>query len=141
MNTKKAQWLKKPSRFDEYMLHTVKYTSGGKEEVFFTIGEEGTLRLSAECGSGVTLSFVFFHTPQDRVVFNGTSVKMYWRGIESIHNVLNPITELEINKKGEEISFSASGSVILRIKNPAFLSSSSFGIVTEGSGGVTLSVW
>ena len=141
MNTKKAQWLKKPSRFDEYMLHTVKYCSDGRESVFFTIGEEGAIKMEAAVSPSVSLSFVFFHTPQDRIVFRGTSVELSWRGLESTHDVLNPITALEISKKGEEIAFSSSGSEIMRIKNPAFFSSSSFGIVTEGSGEVTLTVW
>lgn len=138
---KKAQWLRKPAHFDSALLHTVTYSSSAREEVFFTIGEEGEIKLSAEVESGVSLSFVFFHTPQDRVVFHGTEIEMSWRGLEAKHNVLNPITELEISKKGDEIVFSSSGTMILRMKNAAFLSSSSFGIVTEGSGSVTLSLW
>lgn len=138
---KKAQWLRKPAHFDSSLLHTVTYSSCGREEVFFTIGEEEDIRLAAEADEGVSLSFVFFHTPRDRVVFHETSIEMTWRGLEAVHNVLNPITELEISKKGDEIAFSSSGAVILRMKNAAFLSSSSFGIVTEGCGSVTLSVW
>lgn len=141
MNMKKAQWLKRPSHFDEYMLHTVKYTSEGKEEVFFTIGEEGSLTLIASSEDEAQFSFVFFHTPEDWCIFKGTSIEMSWRGLKSRHNVLNPITELEINKKGETIVFSSSSQEILFMKNPAFFSSSSFGVVTEGNGRVTLSVW
>ena len=141
MNTRKAQWLKKPSVFDDYMLHTVKYSSSGKEEVFFTIGEEGEMKLSAEADETVSLSFVFFHTPQDTIVFTGNSIKMSWRGLKAVHNMPNSITELTISKKGGNITFSSGEREILTIENPAFLSSSSFGIVTEGNGRVTLSVW
>lgn len=138
---KKAQWLRKPAHFDSALLHTVTYFSSAGEEVFFTIGEVGDIKMSAEVESSVSLSFVFFHTSEDRVVFHDTAVDIFWRGLETRHNVLNPITDLEISKKGEEIAFSSSGIEILRIKNAAFLSSSSFGIVTEGSGSVTLSLW
>ena len=138
---KKAQWLRKPSHFNSFLLHSVTYSSSEKEEVFFTIGEEDDIKMTAEVESGVSLSFVFFHTPMDRIIFHDTEIEMFWRGLEARHNVLNPITELEISKKGEEIVFSSAGTGILRIKNAAFLSSSSFGIVTEGCGSVTLSVW
>lgn len=138
---KKAQWLKSPAHLEESMLHSVKYISNGKEEVFFTIGEEGDLKLSAVSEEGVSISYVFFHTPEDRIIFHEGGIDISWRGLKAVHNMFNPITELEISKKGEEIVFSSSGTEILRIKNAAFLSSSSFGIVSEGSGSVTLSVW
>lgn len=141
MNMKKAQWLKKPAHFDSSLLHSVTYSSSGRDEVFFTVGEEDEIKLSALAAGGVSLSFVFFHTPEDRVVFHEREIKLSWRGLKARTDVLNAITELEISKKGEEIVFSSSGAEILRIKNAAFLSSSSFGIVTEGSGSVTLSVW
>lgn len=138
---KKAQWLRKPAHLESSLLHSVTYSSSGRSEVFFTIGEEGEIKMEAEAEEGVSLSFVFFHTPQDRVIFHERAVDVFWRGLETRHNVLNPITMLEISKKGELISFSSSGKEILRIKNAAFLSSSSFGFVTEGTGSVTLSIW
>ncbi len=55
--------------------------------------------------------------------------------------MFKPLSELEINKEGEEITFSFENTELLRIKNDAFFSSSSFGIRAEGNGLVKLSVW
>ena len=141
MNMNKAEWLKKPDHFKEHMLHTVSYTNTERTSVFFTIGESGTLKLNYSKDDEVSVAFVFFHTPSDTIVFKGNRIESSFFSLRSIHNMSNSINELEINKNGEEIIFSSSGSEILRISNPAFLSSASFGFIVEEVGGVRLTVW
>ncbi len=141
MNIKKAQWLKKPETFTSLSLHSAKFVSRGEESLFFTLGEEGTLTLSGEAAEGAVVSFVFFHTPSDRIVFSAKEIKSSFFGLESTHNVSNPITELEIEKNGDEITFSTYSTFLLKVKNSAFSSSASFGMVIEGEGEVEVSVW
>ena len=138
---KKAQWLKKPSSFTSLSLHSAKFVSKGEESLFFTIGGEGSLTLNAEADDTVTVSFVFFHTPSDKIIFTSNEIKSTFFGLESTHNLSNAITELKIDKENDEITFSSSNAVLLKVKNSAFFSSSSFGIVVEGEGDVSVSVW
>ena len=138
---KKAQWLKKPESITQLSLHSASFLVAGKASLYFTIGEEGTLSLSAKVEEGERLSFVFLHTPHDKIVFSSKEIKSSFFGLDSIHNVLNPITELKIEKEKDEITFSSSNSVLLSIKNSAFFSSASFGIEIEGEGEAEISVW
>lgn len=141
MNMNKAQWLKRPHYFKEHMLHTVSYTNTMKTSVFFTIGECDTLKLSYSKDEGVSVAFIFFHTPSDTIVFKGNTIESSFFSLRSIHTMYNCIDELEINKNKEEIVFSSSDVEILKISNPAFLSSASFGFIVEGDGEVRLTVW
>ncbi len=141
MNMRKAQWLKKPQSFDEYMLHTVKYTNSGLSSVFFTIGEEDTVRLSYTGDDSVSCSFVFFHTPHDRIVFTGKKIISSFFGLESEIPVSSEMREMTMEKTGETIVFKSGENEILKIKNPAFLSSASLGFTLEGDGSVTLEAW
>lgn len=140
MNMKKAQWLKKSSNFLKRDLHTVEFINDDKSSVFFTLGESGTIKMTAESPS-CSISFIFFHTPNDYIVFKDGKIESSFFGLKSIHNMFKPLSELEINKEGEEITFSSQNVELLRIKNEAFFSSSSFGITAEGNGLVKLSVW
>jgi hypothetical protein len=141
MNMRKAQWLKKPQSFDEYMLHTVKYTNCGKSSVFFTVGETDTVRLSYRKDENVSCSFVFFHTPHDRIVFTPGRIASTFFGLESEMKVPTLTTEITMKKDGETIVFLSGESEILKIKNPAFLSSASIGFTAEGDGGVEIEAW
>lgn len=137
---KKAQWLKKSSNFLKRDLHTVEFINDDKSSVFFTLGESGSIKMMAE-SSSCSISFIFFHTPNDHIVFRNGKIESSFFGLESIHNMFKPLSELEINKEGEEITFSSENTELLRIKNESFFSSSSFGITAEGNGLVKLSVW
>ena len=141
MNMRKAQWLKKPQSFDEYMLHTVKYGNSGRSSVFFTVGETDSVRLSYTADNTVSCSFVFFHTPHDRIVFTPGRITSSFFGLESEMKVSTLTTEITMKKAGETIVFLSGESEILKIKNPAFLSSASIGFTAEGDGGVEIEAW
>lgn len=137
---KKAQWLKKPEKFLKIDLHTVSFMNGTSSRVFFTLGESGTLSLSGK-STYSSFSFIFFHTPNDYIIFKDNTIESLFFGLESKHNMLISITQIEIIKNGEEITFSSGETELLKIKNSAFFSSASFGIVTEGRGEAEISVW
>lgn len=141
MNMRKAQWLKKPQSFDEYMLHTVKYSNSGRSSVFFTVGETDSVRLSYTADNTVSCSFVFFHTPHDRIVFTPGRITSSFFGLESEMKVPTLTTEITMKKDEETIVFLSGESEILKIKNPAFLSSASIGFTAEGDGGVEIEAW
>lgn len=138
---KKAQWLKKPVSFTSLSLHGTSFMNSGKSSVFFTIGESDTLTLSASPADPLNVSFIFLHTPEDKIIFSSGKVYISFFGFKSEHNMFKPITELKIDKNGDEITFSSDDEVILKIKNPAFFSSSSFGIEIDGIGAAGIEVW
>lgn len=138
---KKAQWLKKPVSFTSLSLHGTSFMNSGKSSVFFTIGESATLKLSATLSSPLSVSFVFLHTPEDKIIFSNGKVYISFFGFRSEHNMFKAITELKIDKNGDEIIFSSEDEVVLKIKNPAFFSSSSFGIEIDGTGPAGIEVW
>ncbi len=138
---KKAQWLKKPARFEEYLLHTAGYINEDRSEVYFTIGETDDITLSYSKDDSVSVSFIFLHTPGDRIIFRDGEVDISFFSFKARHNMHKSIKELKIHKDCPEIVFSADNTEILRINNPAFLSSASFGFYVEGHGGVRLTVW
>lgn len=141
MNMRKAQWLRKPQSFDEYMLHTVKYRNTGKSSVFFTVAETDTVRLSYNAEDAVECSFVLFHTPHDTIVFTPGKIISSFFGLESEFPVPVEMTEITMVKTGETIVFSSGEREILRIRNDAFLSSASVGFRAEGDGIVLLEAW
>ena len=55
--------------------------------------------------------------------------------------MFNSINELEINKLYDTITFSSNGKFLLKINNPAFLSSASFGLRMENPGRVKINVF
>lgn len=141
MNIKKAQWLKRPASFSSISLHSLSYQIEGKTSVFFTIGENDRLTLSYSVSENVDAYFVFFHTPSDYINIKRDKIEFSFFSLKGEHNMYKPLTEIEINKNGEEIEFLSSSTTLFKIKNPAFFSSASFGIKAEGSGAVNISVW
>lgn len=141
MNIKKAQWLKRPVSFSSVSLHSLSYKIEGKTAVFFTIGENDRLILSYSVSENVDAYFVFFHTPSDYINIKKDKIEFSFFSLKGEHNMCKPLSEIEINKNGEEIEFLSSSTTLFKIKNPAFLSSASFGIKAEGSGTVNISVW
>lgn len=141
MNTKKAQWLKKPVKFESVSLHSLSFLNGEQSSVFFTIGECDNITLSYEKEDSVSVSFVFFHTPNDYIVFKEDRIESLFFGLKSKHNMFNSINKLEINKLYDTITFSSNGKFLLKINNPAFLSSASFGLKMENQGRVKINVF
>lgn len=136
----KAHWLKKPDLFS-ISLHSASIMNREFSSVFFILGESEKMKLSITPSPGISFSFVFLHTPTDKIVFENNSIKISFFGFESEHNMSKPITRIEIDKNGEEIIFSDGQDMILKIRNSAFFSSSSFGLEIRGEGKAELEVW
>ena len=136
MNTKKADWINKPERIS-MSLHSLSFHSEGRHCVFFTIGESGSITIEIKKGDA---SFVFLHTHNDAIRFseNGIGIRMF-----SFSSRI-PIAagrSMRMEKNGEDISFYSDGNMVLSISNKAFLSSASFGAMTDKEGEVGLEVF
>ena len=139
MNTKKADWYRKP-RFDEISLHSYKWANSGKSTVFFTLGENESCMLRYQCSDDVYASFSLFHTPSDTIEFSKSGIRAELFGADlrinaSIGNMI------ELRKEGAKLSFYSDGRMILSTENPVFIPSTSIAFTAEGCGDVYLEVF
>ena len=140
MNTKKAFWLKRPKKYIETTLHSFSWNEEGSSSVYWTIGEEGTLSLSFEKDDEVQISFVLLHTPSDFIRFSQDGIHYSFFGLDSFIPFHMP-SAIRMEKKGDVISFYSSSILLMKMENPAFLGSASFGFEMEGKGKVSLSIY
>ncbi len=138
---KKAMWLHKPQSISSSTLHSAEFTVSDKASIYSTVGEDGELILAADISNGQKMSFVFFHTPNDRIVFTSNEIKSTFFGLYSAYNIPDTLSQLKIVKEKDEIVFSSPSSILLKVKNPSFYSSASFGIIIEGEGKASVSIW
>ena len=108
--------------------------------MYWTIGEEGTLSLSFEKDDEVQLSFVLLHTPSDFIRFSQDGIHYSFFGLDSFIPCHIP-SAIRMEKKGDVISFYSSSLLLMKMENPAFLGSASFGFEIKGKGKVNLKVF
>ncbi len=139
MNTKKAIWLRYPKNL-EITLHSYTYSSETEGFVLFTIAEDDKIELTLNSDESADASFVLFHTPSDTVEFRKDGIYTSFFGLESFHSLPRP-KKITLIKEKESLSFYSEEKLILRLKNPAFALSASFGARTRGKGKVYIEVF
>ena len=140
MNTKKAIWVKRPKTYITIDLHSFSWDVDDSSSVFWTIGEVGVIDLRAVYDDSVSLDFVLLHTPNDYVRFTKFGIYSSFFGFSSYIPSYS-LNSLLLKKEGSSLSFYNDDKLLLKIENPAFLGSASFGFEVKGKGKVKLSVF
>lgn len=140
MNTKKAFWVKRPKSFIKIDLHSFSWTENeDNSSVYWTLGEEGFVRLEVE-SEGADWDFVMLHTPSDYLRFSKNEIISSFFSLNSSLPFQQP-RSLTMEKNGSSVSFLSDEELVIKIENPAFLGSASFGIVAKGKGKIKVSVF
>lgn len=122
MQIKKVDWINKPESVKE-RAHSLKFHVKERTAVLYTLEESGELKLIKH---NDIVSFLMLHTKEDRIIFNKESadIKMFSLSATVKFNTFDTLT---VKKDGSIITFNDD----LKIENPAFFSSASFGFLIE----------
>ena len=140
MNTKKATWVRRPSSYFTTDLHSFSWKEESESSVFWTIGCEGEISLSYSADPDVSVRFVFLHTPSDYISFSPDHVTSSFFSLSSSFP-FSISTTMKMVKDGDKISFYTGEELVLKIENPAFQGSASFGFTIKGEGKVRTTVF
>lgn len=137
VNTKKASWINRPY-IEAITLHSFTYRSNGTHSVFFVLGENGEITLSAK--TSVRSAFVLLHTPEEYIRIEKECIFLSFGGV--MQKIPAECGEsAKMVKEGKRISFFSEGKLLLAIEKDAFLSSAAFGFSSDGEGEVCLEVF
>ncbi len=128
MQIKKVDWINKPEKV-KVTAHSLTFITEKRCALLYTLEKDGELKLVRHNGN---VSFLMLHTKNDRIILERESVDIRMFSLNSTITLSVP-DEISVRKTGDTIAFSASGSVLIRLSNPAFLDSASFGFLIEGS--------
>lgn len=132
MNTGKATWLKHPKHVIT-TLHSYSYEGKGDLCVMFTLGEEGTMSLYTKCEGERESELLLLHTPNDYLLLSSKGIRgtMFSLSFDIPMEIGNKIV---LKKEKEELFFFDGDKCIFKLSNPAFLGSTSFGVISKGKG-------
>lgn len=128
MQIKKTDWINRPESV-KVRAHSLTFRSERRCAALYSLEEVGELRLVRHNKS---VSFLMLHTKRDRIIFKEDHIDMKLWSSECRMSIESD-NELIIKKENECVSFFSGDKCLLKISNPAFTSSASFGFLIEPS--------